>query len=184
MRDLSLHLLDLCQNSIKAEASLIEIGLHLSGEGILTLSIKDDGQGMDEASLARAHSPFGTSRTTRKVGLGIPLTEEHARATGGGMTLSSLPGKGTELSCRFDTRHLDCPPLGNLAETMATLILANPKRPDFTLTVSGEQGTQTLDTREIRKAVGDLPLDQAEVMQWLISAVEEMTQEIFGGKLQ
>ncbi len=183
MRDLSLHLMDLCQNSIQAGAQLVEIGLALEEGGKLTLSIRDNGRGMDAQTLDRAHSPFGTHRTTRKVGLGIPLTENNALATGGTLDITSTPGVGTTLSAVFFTRHIDCPPLGNLAETVATLILANPDGPEFAVTLTSPRGSDTLDTRELRQTLGDMPLNTPEVVQWIIQATQDMTQEIFGGEL-
>lgn len=184
MRDLSLHLMDLCQNSIQAGARLVEISLILEEGGKLNLTIKDDGCGMDAQTLNKAYSPFGTHRTTRKVGLGIPLTENNAIATGGSLEITSAPGQGTTLNATFFTRHIDCPPLGNLAETVATLILANPEGPEFAVTLSSPSAADTLDTRQMRQALGDMPLNTSEVVQWIIQTTQDMTQEIFGGELQ
>ncbi len=185
MRDLSLHLTDLCQNSIQAGAQLVEVSLALADEGKLTLVIRDDGHGMDADTLGRVHSPFTTHRTTRKVGMGIPLTENNAVATGGGLEVISSPGKGATLTAPFFPRHIDCPPLGDLAETMATLILANPEAMDFTLSLRSPKGEERLDTREIRQALGeDVPLNTPEVVQWMIQATQDMIQQIFGGELQ
>ena len=184
MRDLSLHLMDLCQNSIQAGAKLVEISLALGDEGKLTLTIRDDGHGMDADMVSRVHSPFATHRTTRKVGLGIPLTENNALATGGSLEITSTQHVGTTLTAVFFTRHIDCPPLGNLAETVASLILANPEGPEFTVTLLSPKGQERLDTREIRQALGDVPLNTPEVVQWIIQSTQDMTQEIFGGELQ
>ncbi len=184
MRDLSLHLMDLAQNSIQAGAGRVEITLALDGEGTLSLVIRDDGCGMDADTLRRAHSPFSTHRTTRRVGLGIPLTESNARATGGSLDIASSPGQGTALTAVFHTRHIDCPPLGDLAQTLATLVLSNPERPDFAVTLSSSSGTRTLDTREIRQTLEGVPINTPEVIQWIIDATQDMTTEIFGGKLQ
>lgn len=184
MRDLSLHLMDLCQNSIQAGARLVEISLILGDDGRLVITIRDDGQGMDADTLSRVHSPFTTHRSTRKVGMGIPLTENNAQATGGSLAIQSLPGRGTTLTAVFDTRHIDCPPLGNLAETAATLILANPESPDFVISLASPGGQETLDTREMRRMLGDMPLNTPEVVQWIIQTTQNMTTEIFGGELQ
>lgn len=184
MRDLSLHLMDLCQNSLQAGARLIEISLDLDAEGHLALSIRDDGKGMDQDTLTRAHSPFGTHRTTRKVGLGIPLTENNAQATGGKVEIESQPGQGTQLKAIFCTRHIDCPPLGNLAETVATLILGCSDEQDYTITLASPKGSETLDTREIRQTLGDMPLSTPEVVQWIIDTTQAMILDIFGGELQ
>ena len=94
MRDLSLHLLDLTQNSVTAGASLVEILLTLEENGWLTMVIRDDGRGMSPELLARVTSPFATTRTTRKVGLGIPMMQENAEKTGGKLNIRSTEGEG------------------------------------------------------------------------------------------
>ena len=94
MRDLSLHLLDLAQNSITAGASLVTVRLTLGEDGILTMELADDGKGMSPELLARVTSPFATTRTTRKVGLGIPMMKENAEKAGGTFNLESEEGRG------------------------------------------------------------------------------------------
>ncbi|MDD4081740.1 MAG: ATP-binding protein, partial [Eubacteriales bacterium] len=167
MRDLSLHLMDLAQNSIQSGARQVGISLKLDGEGRLALTIRDDGCGMSPEILRQARSPFGTSRATRKVGMGIPLAENNAAATGGCLDIKSAPGQGTELTAAYYTGHIDCPPLGNLGETMAALILANPEGPEFNITLQSPRGRETLDTREIRQALKDVPLNSPEVIAWI-----------------
>jgi signal transduction histidine kinase len=176
--------MDLAQNSIQAGAMLVGITLKLDGEGKLDLTIQDDGCGMSPETLRLAHSPFGTHRRTRKVGMGIPLAEYNASATGGALEIKSIPGQGTELAATYYTRHIDCPPLGNLGETMAALILANLDGPDFRISLQSPLGQGILDTQEIRKSLGDVPLNTPEVMTWIIQAALDKTREIFGGELQ
>lgn len=184
MRELSLHLMDLAQNSIRAGAMRVEITLKLDREGKLDLAIQDDGCGMSPEVLRQAHSPFGTCRMTRKVGMGIPLAENNASLTGGDLAIKSAPGKGTELRATYYTRHLDCPPLGNLGETVAALILANPEGPDFRVILASSKGQEILDTREIRQALGDVSLNTPEVIEWIKQATQDKTREIFEGELQ
>ena len=93
--------------------------------------IRDDGRGMSPELLARVTSPFATTRTTRKVGLGIPMMQENAEKTGGKLSIRSTEGEGTELTVTLDTKHIDCLPLGDLSGTLLSLILMHPDRPDF-----------------------------------------------------
>ena len=131
MRDLSLHLLDLAQNSITAGASLVSIRITEDDRGWLTMILEDDGKGMPPELLARVTSPFATTRTTRKVGLGIPMMMENAEKAGGSLKIESQVGKGTVMTVTMDRKNIDCLPLGDLGGTLLSLILAHPTRPDF-----------------------------------------------------
>ena len=181
MREISLHLLDLVQNSVTAGARLIEVSLVRETGGLLKMVILDDGRGMDKATLEAALSPFGTSRTIRKLGFGIPLTREQALRTGGSLTLESTPGKGTRLEAVFDTTHIDCPPLGSLADTLAGLVLANPDTPDFSLCLASDRGQEELDTRLLKQTLDPVPVNTPEVALWLRGKLEEITENCFGG---
>ena len=181
MRDLSLHLLDLAQNSISAGASLVEIFLTQEASGWLTMVIRDDGRGMSPELLARVTSPFATTRTTRKVGLGLPLMQENAEKTGGSLRITSEEGKGTELTVTLDTRSIDCLPLGDLPGTLLSLILMHPDAPDFHFHGVSPAGVCDVDTREIRQAAGGLPLNEPAIAAWLRSALEDEIHPIFGG---
>jgi len=181
MRDISLHMLDLVQNSISAGASLVKIQFNLNAQGWLTFSLADDGRGMAPELLQAVSSPFTTTRTTRKVGLGIPMLAANCRLTGGDVTIHSEQGKGTVLTGTFDTHSIDCLPIGDLCGTMLALIIANPERPDFCLTVAAPQGEATFDTRIIREALGGLPLNEPEIVAWMQASLEEEIQPIFGG---
>lgn len=181
MRDISLHLLDIVQNSVTAGARHIDISFALDGQGILTMTVKDDGKGMTEDLLRHVRSPFITSRTTRKVGLGIPLLQENAQRTGGNVDIQSKPGEGTTISATFDTRSIDCLPLGDLPGTMVSLILSNPKTPEFSLLCVSETGEMTFSTAEARGALGDVPLSEPEVVSWMRESMQEEIQPILGG---
>lgn len=184
MRDLSLHILDLAQNSVRAEASEVALTVTLDEKGLLTLIIRDDGCGMDAELLSRVQSPFATTRTTRKVGLGIPMMMENCRLTGGDLHLESEKGKGTTLTATLDTRSIDCLPLGDLAGTVATLVTANPDRPEFTLHCLSPRGEMQFDTREIREALQGVPFSEPEVAAWILESLQEEIEPIFGGVLQ
>ena len=184
MRDLSLHILDLMQNSIRAQAAVVSLSVLLNEEGILSIIIEDDGTGMSEELLSRVQSPFATTRTTRKVGLGIPMMMENCRLTGGDLHLESEKGKGTTLTATLDTRSIDCLPLGDLAGTVATLVTANPDRPEFTLHCLSPRGEMQFDTREIREALQGVPFSEPEVAAWILESLQEEIEPIFGGVLQ
>ena len=182
MRDLSLHLLDLAQNSITAGASLVAVRITVDGNGWLTLVLADDGKGMSPELLARVTSPFATTRTTRKVGLGIPMMMENAEKAGGSLRLKSEVGVGTEMTVTMDTRNIDCLPLGDLCGTVLSLIMTNPLSPDFLVEGKTVKGECRFDTREVRAALGhDIPLNEPEVAAWLQEALKEEMEPIFGG---
>ena len=181
MRDISLHLSDIVQNSITAGASRVEIGFCLDMRKVLTVSVRDDGCGMSPELLERVQSPFTTTRTTRKVGLGIPLLTQNARLSGGDIRIQSEVGAGTLIEATFHTDSIDCLPVGDLAETMATLVLSNPDRPDFILTCSSPEGEMQFSTKEIRVALGGVSLAEPEVYQWILASLKEEIQPILGG---
>jgi len=182
MRDLSLHILDLAENSVRAGAKVVEIGVRTDEKKRITLTIKDDGCGMDEALLQRVMSPFGTTRTTRKVGLGIPLMAQNARLTGGDIDIKSQVGVGTVFTAWLNGDSIDCLPLGDLAGTYVSLVTANPDGPDFVLTCASPKGEMSFDTREVREALGsDVKLNEPEVAVWMLGAVREEVEPIFGG---
>ena len=181
MRDLSLHLLDLAQNSITAGASLVSIRIVIDDNGWLTFALKDDGKGMPPELLAQVTSPFATTRTTRKVGLGIPMMMENAQRAGGHLTIESTVGLGTTLTADMDTRNIDCLPLGDLAGTLLSLMLTNPLSPDFLFEGESPKGHCSFDTREVRAVLGELPLNEPSIAAWLKDALIEEIEPIFGG---
>jgi len=181
VRDLSLHLLDLAQNSIKAGASLVTIRMEVDDNGWLTFELIDDGCGMSPELLSRVTSPFATTRTTRKVGLGIPMMMENAQRAGGDLTIQSEVGKGTTLTVTYDTRNIDSLPMGDLAGTILSLILVNPDRPDFLFEGKSPAGEGRFDTREVRAVLAGVPLNEPAVTAWMKEALEETINPIFGG---
>ena len=181
MRDLSLHILDLMQNSIRAQAKAVSLSVLLGDDGMLRVIIEDDGCGMSEELLARVLSPFATTRTTRKVGLGIPMMAENCRLTGGDLSIESTPGVGTKLTAALDTSSIDCLPLGDLPGTMTTLVTMNPERPEFVLHCRSQQGEMQFDTREIRQALQGVPLNEPEIAAWMLESLREEIEPIFGG---
>ena len=181
MRDLSLHILDLMQNSIRAQAKVVSLSVLLDEKGILSVVIEDDGTGMSEELLSRVTSPFATTRTTRKVGLGIPMMAENCRLTGGDLRIESELGKGTRLIATLHTSTIDCLPLGDLPGTMTTLVTMNPDKPEFILRCQSPKGEMQFDTRDIRQALQGVPLSEPEVAAWMLESLREEIEPIFGG---
>ena len=174
MKELSLNILDITENSVKAGASLTEISITEQGD-TLTLEIKDDGCGMSDEILKTVENPFYTTRTTRKVGMGIPLLKLAAEQTGGNVKIvSSTDSKnhGTTVTALFYKKHLDFTPLGDIKETVATLIQGHPET-DFLFTHKTEKNSVVLDTRELRNVLEGVPLDTCEVIKWIKEYLEE-----------
>jgi hypothetical protein len=181
MRDISLHILDIAENSIRAGASLIRICVGVNrAKDTLTVAIEDDGCGMSREMLERVKSPFTTSRTTRKVGLGIPLFAAGCENTGGSLKIESESGAGTKLTAVYQNSHIDRPPLGDIAQTIRTLTLMNPGI-DFVFTAQKDE-TFEYDTREIKKTLNGLPITQPEVIKFLGEYLSEGTTQVFGGE--
>ena len=173
MKELSLHLLDIVKNSTAAGAALVEVSLTEAEDRTLTIVIADNGAGMSPETLSSVSDPFTTSRTTRKVGLGIPLYRMAAEQTGGSVKLESALGVGTTVTAVFHLDHLDCAPLGDLPGAVATIIQGNP-RTDFRFSHAAPRGSYCLDTREMRELLGpDVPLDAPEVFTWVTGYLQE-----------
>ena len=127
MEDLSLHILDVVENSLRAGAKRVEVRLVQRDDGRLVLIIRDDGRGMDAAERERALSPFYTSKGDKRFGLGLPLLGQAAQATGGALTLESAPGQGTTVTAVFNADHIDMKPLGDLGRTLRVLKGTHPE---------------------------------------------------------
>lgn len=180
MKELSLNVLDIAENSAKARAKLIEI-LITEKENVLTLVIRDDGCGMEEEFLKNVTDPFTTTRTTRAVGMGLPLLKLEAEQTEGYMEIRSVSEKvdsehhGTEVKAVFHTDHIDFTPPGDMVSSLVTLIQGHPNI-DFLFRYETEKGEAECDTREIREVLGeDVSLAEYEVISW----IEENLREQF-----
>ncbi|MCR4615131.1 MAG: ATP-binding protein [Clostridiales bacterium] len=176
MRELSLNILDIAQNSISAGASLIEIELvEDRTAGDLLIGIYDNGKGMSEEQTASITDPFFTTRTTRKVGMGIPLFKMAAEQTGGSFEIYSKLGEGTRVTTHFNTGSIDFTPLGDIRSTVITLITMNTDR-DFRFTYRIDGKEFALDTRELKEILGDVPLDTPDVVEWMNEYFKEQTE--------
>ena len=179
MKELSLNILDITQNSISAGASHITIALTEEENGHLTLVIADNGCGMTEGVRRRVGDPFYTTRTTRKVGMGISLLTLAAEQTGGTVTITSVHesvdpvGHGTTLTATFDTTSIDFPPLGDMVETLSVIIQGHPEI-DYSFRHTTPAREVRLETAELREVLGeDVSLSEYEVMQWIESYLRE-----------
>ena len=179
MQELSLNILDIAQNSVVAGASLIEIGVEMSGEEnrMMAITIKDNGKGMDAETLAAVENPFFTSRTTRKVGLGIPLFKQAAEQTGGSFSITSQLGEGTLVKAVFDTQSIDFTPLGEVWDTVAILIQMN-ENIEFVYTVKKGEDEFVCDTRQLKEVMEGMPLSDVMVVQWIKEFIRENQFEI------
>ncbi len=178
MKELSMHILDIAQNSVHADSKLVEIEICEKIEkNILEICIKDDGKGMDEETLKKVTNPFYTSRTTRKVGLGIPMLKSAAENCDGSFKMKSEVGKGTELTASFRYDHIDRAPLGNIVDTVVTVVISDIKV-DFIYRHYIDERCFILDTREIKEVLGDVPLNNIDVICWIKEHVKEGLEKI------
>ena len=183
MNEISLHILDILQNSLRAGASLITVTVQFDeATGKLTVSIEDNGCGMDREYVLKVTDPFVTERTTRRVGLGIPLFKAGAEGCGGSFEIKSKKGEGTLIRAVFMTGNIDCPPLGNMTDTMVSQIISH-QDVDFIYKFTTSAGEMNFDTREIKNALEGVPLDTPEIISWMRESINEEINEIGGGKV-
>lgn len=172
MKEIALYVLDIAQNSISANASLLEITLTETAETII-FTIVDNGKGMSPELLARVCDPFTTTRTTRKMGLGIPLLRMAAEQTGGNLTIESTEDVGTTVTALFHPTHIDCPPVGDLAGTITLLLQGAPQLElHYTHIIDGT--CFQLTTEELRAQLGpEISLAEPEVILWVRDYLQE-----------
>jgi|YNPNPStandDraft_1061719.scaffolds.fasta_scaffold00355_6 hypothetical protein len=173
MENIALHLLDIIQNSIEAQSS--HIAVEIEKDSItrqLRITVTDNGKGMSEQTINNALDPFYTSRTTRKVGMGLPLLKQQAEQTGGFLLITSELNKGTTVSFCFHLAHIDCPPIGDLADIMSTLFVVNPEI-NFSLCVRNGVFSFSCESKQILGIFKDLPLSQKELRQYIFQFLSE-----------
>lgn len=181
MKELSLNILDISMNSVKAEADLIEIEL-IENSDALKITITDNGCGMEPEFLETVTDAWSTTRTTRKVGMGIPFFKLAAEQTGGSLSIKSIPKRlgdnhGTVISAEFNKTSIDYTPLGDIASTITTLIQGSPEI-HWVFTHHINDNEVSLDTDELKAVLGDVGLDNAEVLAWITSYLKEAYEEI------
>jgi hypothetical protein len=182
MLELSMNILDIVENSTRAGASLVQISVTEDRKNdILCIEIADNGEGMEPDIVKRALDPFYTSKTVRRVGLGLPLLSQAAQITGGSLTIKSKKGEGTTVTATFGYRHIDRQPLGDMPTTMATMIAGNP-RVYFIYTHRSDDKEYTLDTREVKNALEDVPIGHPKVIQFIKENIKDGLKEIEAGR--
>ena len=182
MIELALHILDIAENSTRAQADLVEITVVEDlAEDVLILQIADNGSGMDGQTLRKVMDPFYTTKKVRKVGLGLPMLAQAAKATGGAFEIESEEGRGTRVTARFRHSHIDRQPLGDIPGAISALILGNPDV-DFVYTHRKNSATYTLDTREIRRELDGIPLNHREVLSAVRENMREGMRELDHGR--
>ena len=180
MRELALHVLDILQNTVEAGATRATLTiLEDVPADWLTITVADNGRGMDAATVARVTNPFYTTRTTRHVGLGLPLYAMAAEQAGGRLHITSAPGIGTTVRAEFQLSHPDRQPLGDMAGTLLAFLLSE-RTPELRYEHRRHQGSAPgddlsfeFDTADIRAELGDVPFSHPAVVHWLAEYLEE-----------
>lgn len=181
MREISLHILDLVQNSIEADSRNISLAvIEDSLADRLTVRVADDGRGMDDHARRQALNPFYTTRSTRRVGLGLPLIDMSTSHCDGRLTISSAAGRGTVVEACWRLSHLDRPPLGDLAATVKALFVGNPGISiKYVHQVDGKAFTAA--SCELQAILDGVPFTQPEVLEWLDAYFTGHERQLYGG---
>lgn len=173
MKDIAMHILDIAYNSIRALSSIITINIVDSiQKNIIEITISDNGKGMDEQTLNNVINPFYTTRTTRNVGLGIPLFKEGVEMTGGNFKITSKLNHGTTTYGCYVKDNIDTPPMGDLTETFVTLIQANEEI-DYLISYQNDHGKFILDTKQIKEILDGVSIVTPEIILWLKDYIKE-----------
>lgn len=179
MKELSLNILDITKNSVSAGATDIEISVVTDGNGLMTLTVRDNGCGMSEEMLKKVTDPFCTTRTTRRVGMGVPLLKLAAEQAGGTLSIASSVSPdehGTTVTATFDTHSIDFTPMGDIVSTVCTLIAGSPEV-DFKFRDVSPTHDVALDTAELRAVLGDVSLGEPEVGVWISEYLNEQYEK-------
>lgn len=177
MEDLSLHILDIAENSVNAGATVVEIGItEDSASGRLSLTVKDNGSGMDAKALMKAEDAFYTSKAQKRFGLGLPLLKQAALESQGDFHIKSAPGEGTSVQAEFRTGHIDIKPLGDIGSTMLALICGHPEI-RYLFTYESDGFSYLLDTGQLKDALGDVPVNIPEVLLLLKEEINQAIQK-------
>lgn len=173
LAELSMHILDIVQNSVSAGANLVRVRVEEDTQrDLLLIEVEDNGIGMDRETIEKVQDPFYTTKTHKKVGLGIPLFKQTALHCDGTFEIKSEKGVGTLVRATFKKSHIDLPPLGNLKDTILTLVVSQPSV-DFVFEVIKDDRIFVLDTREIKKELQDVPINHPEVVRFLKEYIDE-----------
>lgn len=178
MKTISDHMLDIVQNALEANATLIDIiVIENKIKDFYRLIINDNGCGMNTETLQTAENPFFTTRTTRRVGLGIPLLKQNVTAANGSLKLRSKENRGTCIKADFQLSHLDRPPVGDIWNSLYLLFAGNPEI-HFTYNHTTDVGSFTIDSFELKNVLNDLPLQQKDISKAVIELIRYNLEEI------
>ena len=173
MKELSLHILDIVQNSVRAKATEIEIIINEDIQNNqLEIRIKDNGKGIDKELITRIKNPFSTTRTTRKIGLGIPLLFEACTRCDGDLDIESSLGVGTTIRATFKYDHIDRAPMGDIVNTITMLILSSPEI-RYILTYYVNEANFIMDTNEIKEILQGVPINDLGIIKWIETYLKE-----------
>jgi hypothetical protein len=180
VRELSLHILDIAENCVTAKADLVRISIHENTHtDKLSFSVSDNGKGMDEDMLQKVTDPFVTTRTTRKVGLGIPLLKAAAESCNGGLTINSMVNKGTKISCWFQRSHIDRMPLGDIVNTVTMLIIGYPDV-HWIFRYEFNDAMFEFDDEFFKSELGDISLSEPTLITFLRDHLKEGIEGVQG----
>ena len=183
MRELSLHILDIIENSRRAEADLIKIIIKEKiKENLLKIVIEDNGSGITQEKLNEITDPFITSRTTRDVGLGLSLFKAAAESCAGNFKIDSKVNKGTKVKADFQYDHIDRAPIGDMTSTLSNFIAANGDQVDIVYHHYYKDENFKFDTRKIKSELDDVSIQSRQITAWIREYIEENLSEIRGGE--
>ena len=178
MKDLSLHILDIIENSVNAQAKNIEISLcENSKEDRITLTITDDGIGIDKEMLEKVSDPFMTTKKNKKVGLGLSLLKQAAESSNGDFSIDSDSHKGTKIKATFQHSHIDRKPVGNLADTYISAILMAPGT-DFIFKFKKNGNNLNINTKELKEQIGINTLTRTNILKELKDLINSKLKEL------
>jgi len=178
LREISLHILDIAENGIAAAADLIKIKISESRlKNLLEITVSDNGKGIAPELIKKVTDPFFTTRTTRRVGLGLSLFKEAAKRCSGEFNINSREGEGTRVSASFVLDHIDLAPIGDLAGSITCLIMGNPGV-DFVYTHEYNQRSFTIDTRDIKRELDGVSINRPEVLRYIVDMIKVSIQEL------
>lgn len=180
VEDICFHIVDMVENAVAAGAETIDVFIFESdAENLLRLEVRDNGRGMDREAVEKAQDPFYTTKEFKRVGLGIPLLKATAQICHGDFRIDSRPGEGTSIRASMEKGHIDCPPLGNVADTIVGLLVSFDDR-NLRFVYRNDSGEFSLSTAEIRQQVGDLHFSHPDVFRFLKGYVGEKLGALVG----
>jgi hypothetical protein len=184
VEDICFHIVDMVENSVAAGADTIDVLIFESvKENLIRLEVRDNGRGMDRKTVENAMDPFYTTKEFKKVGLGIPLLKASAQVCHGDLRIESRPGEGTTIRAWMEKGHIDCPPLGNVTETILGLLVSFDDR-NLRFVYQNDLASFSLSTAEIRRQAGDLHFSHPDIFRFLKRYLNEKLAPLVGASAQ